>query len=351
MPNLWDNRPDAPPQAELNPLTNPLLEQNLGRWAKVYFGNPPGKREQAVSRLLEQIRSETGGSVIAERPSLEDFLQPPPARETVCPNCGRNNPPLHKFCGRCGAVLNAGTVESNGIPASRPAEAPLARQEGDVPWLRDRILASMTESSAPAEQRWKYLAGGLAIALAVFAYVQWAPKPVRVPSPGTTGSRQTGISATASPIENPPPTSATPQANEVSRRPEEPVAREVPSGARMARPGAVPGIEVASQKSPLPGASPSGQSVEGGAADLRLAQRFLGGEMGRRDSSEAAQLLWKAVRKQNSTAAVLLSDLYVRGDGVPRSCDQARLLLLAAAKRGAPQAIQQLRGLQAQGCP
>ena len=72
--------------------------------------------------------------------------------------------------------------------------------------------------------------------------------------------------------------------------------------------------------------------------------------MGARDSSEAAKLLWKAVRKQNSTAAVLLSDLYLRGDGVPRSCDQARLLLLAAARRGAPQAIQQLQNLEAYGC-
>ena len=72
--------------------------------------------------------------------------------------------------------------------------------------------------------------------------------------------------------------------------------------------------------------------------------------MGVRDSSEAAKLLWKAVRKQNTTAAVLLSDLYVRGDGVPRSCDQARLLLLAAAKRGSPQAAQHLRQLESHGC-
>jgi TPR repeat protein len=72
--------------------------------------------------------------------------------------------------------------------------------------------------------------------------------------------------------------------------------------------------------------------------------------MGVRDSSEAATLLWKAVRKQNTTAAVLLSDLYARGDGVPRSCDQARLLLLAAAKRGSPQAAEQLRQLESHGC-
>ena len=67
--------------------------------------------------------------------------------------------------------------------------------------------------------------------------------------------------------------------------------------------------------------------------------------MGARDSAEAAKLLWKAVRQENTTAAVLLSELYARGDGVPQSCDQARLLLVAAAKRGAPQAAEQLRAI------
>ena len=72
--------------------------------------------------------------------------------------------------------------------------------------------------------------------------------------------------------------------------------------------------------------------------------------MGTRDSTEAAKLLWQAVRKQNLTASVLLSDLYLRGDGVPKSCDQARLLLVAASRRGAPQAAEQLRRLQSLGC-
>ena len=72
--------------------------------------------------------------------------------------------------------------------------------------------------------------------------------------------------------------------------------------------------------------------------------------MGVRDSAEAAKLLWKAVGKENATAAILLSDLYRRGDGVARSCDQARLLLVAAAKRGSAQAAQQLRNLELQGC-
>jgi TPR repeat protein len=100
--------------------------------------------------------------------------------------------------------------------------------------------------------------------------------------------------------------------------------------------------------------APTGHStvaaLESSSPDLRLAQRYLSGSTGVRDPSEAAKLLWRAVGKQNATAAILLSDLYMRGDGVPRSCDQARLLLVAAAKRGSPLAAQQLRNLESQGC-
>jgi TPR repeat protein len=47
---------------------------------------------------------------------------------------------------------------------------------------------------------------------------------------------------------------------------------------------------------------------------------------------------------------IALSDLYLRGDGVPKSCDQARLLLDAAARKSEPAAAERLRHLQAFGC-
>jgi TPR repeat protein len=45
-----------------------------------------------------------------------------------------------------------------------------------------------------------------------------------------------------------------------------------------------------------------------------------------------------------------LSDLYLRGDGVPKSCDQARYLLEAAARRGGKAAAERLSNLQISGC-
>ena len=54
------------------------------------------------------------------------------------------------------------------------------------------------------------------------------------------------------------------------------------------------------------------------------------------DSAAAAAWLWKATAKGNPDAPVRLADLYIKGDGVPRDCDQALILLrTAAAKQNA----------------
>ena len=88
-----------------------------------------------------------------------------------------------------------------------------------------------------------------------------------------------------------------------------------------------------------------------GAEELAIAESYLSGTQGKaRDSSEAAQWLWKALGKENAAAALLLSDLYVTGDGVPRNCDQARLLLDAAARKGVPGAGERIRDLPKLGC-
>jgi TPR repeat protein len=90
---------------------------------------------------------------------------------------------------------------------------------------------------------------------------------------------------------------------------------------------------------------------QSGAQELATAEKYLNGNLGvTRDSGEAAQWLWKAVRKRNLEATLVLSDLYLRGDGVPKSCDQARLLLDAAARKGEKAAAERLRNLQAFGC-
>jgi TPR repeat protein len=47
----------------------------------------------------------------------------------------------------------------------------------------------------------------------------------------------------------------------------------------------------------------------------------------------------------------MLANRYVRGEGVPQSCAQARVLLEAAVKRGSAEAKQTLDDLGLAGCP
>jgi TPR repeat protein len=88
--------------------------------------------------------------------------------------------------------------------------------------------------------------------------------------------------------------------------------------------------------------------MDDGHQELQLAQHYLEGPS--RDSSAAAHWLWKSVSKQNATALLLLSNLYQTGDGVPKSCEQARLLLVAAAKKGNLDAAGQLRNFDSSTC-
>jgi hypothetical protein len=265
---------------------------------------------------------------------------------------------------------------TSGIP-----NVPQPRSANEVQWMREQTFSGLTDAYAPRKRGWKYAVGAAVIVLAGFAYMRWSPdfwtkisatRAPQVSTPATVLRPQK-----ASPAEV--PVEAPIEAKDEAKVPSEPAAKSVvpepvapkfvaPENVaprnnehevehRSANAGAGPrpvqpvGVQSAAQKLPLPDASRQTVVDQGSdASDLRLAQRYLAGSMGVRDPAEAAKLLWRAVSKQNATAAVLLSDLYLRGDGVPRSCDQARLLLVAAAKRGSPLAAQQLRNLESQDC-
>jgi TPR repeat protein len=63
------------------------------------------------------------------------------------------------------------------------------------------------------------------------------------------------------------------------------------------------------------------------------------------------QKLWSSVQAGDTKAAVALADLYLRGDGVPVNCDQARVLLLVASKENDADATKKLQDLEETGCP
>jgi hypothetical protein len=92
------------------------------------------------------------------------------------------------------------------------------------------------------------------------------------------------------------------------------------------------------------------EAAEAGKSELAAALADLNGDNGKRDSAAAVKLLWAAVANGNSAAEVILSDLYVSGDGVAKNCEQGRVLLVAAAKTGDAQAKVKLDELNANGC-
>lgn len=68
-------------------------------------------------------------------------------------------------------------------------------------------------------------------------------------------------------------------------------------------------------------------------------------------TSEDVPSLWTSVENGDTRAEVVLANRYLRGEGVPQSCAQARVLLEAAVKRGSAEAQQKLDELAQGGCP
>jgi hypothetical protein len=410
------------PEPELNPMMNPKLGENLGRWAQVYFTAPPEKRKEAVEELLRELESED-----------PNYVPPILVTKVVeCPSCHERNESGHRFCGMCGADLNgavrtaaepfrekrvpeppvveraiappvqehevfrpvppAPVVERRiaplpveierelyrpppppierrtaPVPVERveervvyhpgPPPAPPPQNNDDVQWLRERTLVGLTEDDSKGSGFGKYLFIAILVIGAAFAGLEWAsrepPKTVEVvqgAKPKTdTAPPQVNQEAPA------PPPDAQPSAEQKppTKPQQSPVTEK--TAAQAAAPEqtpAPPRIERASAAPPRPSAETAAPDADmSGTQELNMAEGYLQGRYGNsRNTGEAARWLWKSVAKQNTTASVLLANLYMQGDGVSKSCDQARLLLVAAAKKGSSTAAQNLRNLESGGC-
>lgn len=67
------------------------------------------------------------------------------------------------------------------------------------------------------------------------------------------------------------------------------------------------------------------------------------------DAAATAAWLWKATAKGNPDAPVQLADMYIGGQGVPRSCEQAEVLLKTAAEKENARARNRLASMYATG--
>jgi hypothetical protein len=407
-----DRSEDALPRPELNPLLNPLLADNMGRWAEVYFTSAPEKREEAVLDLLRELQAQNSGqttpSESTQTPLGAETRLPSPSVGTVtqrrlemqrCNTCGQDNPLRHQFCGMCGAKLGSpasedyraaedfyhspglgsehllddayaeprgldreSIIEESVVTSEEPARNPYDLSLFQS--LREREVPRGFEYGQHPSVRYRYFIGAiLAVLIVALGYMAWrgghanqdaqdtapAPAPVATDNTPTPANQNTAASAPSTPSNNGEPQAASPEQKAAAPPPaRQPDTAEHSQTAASER-GKVP--------NPAPTTSPTSndlgqQSSQGGGADdFAAAQQYLNGSNSRgHNGAEAAKHLWNAVSKHNGPAMVALADLYLKGDGVSKNCDQARVLLDSAALRGVAGAGQRLRNLQAFGC-
>jgi TPR repeat protein len=102
--------------------------------------------------------------------------------------------------------------------------------------------------------------------------------------------------------------------------------------------------------SEIPSVSGSASSPETGLTEYTKALQLLRSRKGGADVSEAIRLLWISVEKGNSNAELTLAELYWHGEEVVHNCDQTRILLSAAARKGNSDAQKRLQQFRQEGC-
>lgn len=404
-------QPNTVPPAELNPLLNPLLARNMGRWAEVYFTAAPEKREEAVHELLQQLKLEDSGmqdqgsasnsepasntlesNLQRERSFRHDLVNRPdrvapavvkvPEYLETCRRCGYQSGANQKFCGMCGARLDPESdnsasehrlreeerlgeqdnppddltthqVETEPDSSSRGGYWQYSRHESAPGYAENDHLFEFAESSNSYSYR-IIIGLALAVLIGTLTYMAWrggqtasslsrqAPQPAAAQTPARETKDQNTVSSTPPASNATPPSTAAPSPGRS--------AAEEPSEARENPKPAPPADKQTRAYKPRVQTTQSSPVQSGGAEELSMAQRYLDSSNGRRKPAEAADWLWKAIAKQNTQATVLLSDLYLHGDGVPKNCDQARILLDAAARKGNKDAGERLRHMQSYGC-
>lgn len=88
---------------------------------------------------------------------------------------------------------------------------------------------------------------------------------------------------------------------------------------------------------------------ERGQAELDAALEYLRAP-GQPDTTSATRLLQSAVKSGNSSAGVLLAEMYLSGEGIRKNCTDAGALLTAASKNGNIEASVKLKELVVKGC-
>lgn len=175
-----------------------------------------------------------------------------------------------------------------------------------------------------------------------------APQAARpaAPPPAPAGS---GSSPTAESTRSPnsvAPAAATTESNSAAPPP---VTENLPaSQPKDTNPDSrVPSAET---NSPQASSASAAHPSDTGQQEYKQAAQILHAPGRKAEMAEAIRLLWAAVKKGNVPAEITLAELYHQGRGVPKSCDQTRILLSAAAQKGSKDAQARLQEFRRKGC-
>jgi hypothetical protein len=159
------------PDSEMNPLRNPLLAANMGRWAEVYFTTPPERRPQAIAELVRELQFEQGPSasepptiatagVEANEPEVSPITQPVESSTLpaltkaepliLCGECGHENPRHQRFCGMCGVPLSVAAPSADEELAVPARQTDSDRADFDRADLNSDLDRESCDSAPPS---------------------------------------------------------------------------------------------------------------------------------------------------------------------------------------------------------
>ena len=221
------------------------------------------------------------------------------------------------------AFQGSGSADNNAAKPTMQVEEQPKSQAQDVATSPNSANAASAEKSAASNS------------VNTAANAQQATPAVTKPEP-SSGQQQTASLPSAS--------STGSKSTTGQKTPELP-----PGGPKTVSPGARNGAETAAVKpKPRVQAELENES-DSPAKKLAPGEQELAKASDASDAAAAAAWLWKATAKGNPEAPVRLADMYVKGDGVPRSCEQALVLLRAAADKGNAQARSRLAQMNNSG--
>ncbi len=158
-----------------------------------------------------------------------------------------------------------------------------------------------------------------------------APDSSATPSQEGNGPRETQAATASKVIETPP------------------ILAVAPSSSAKASSAPMPPPSAQQDRIPAPNNSTE-TARDTGQQEYQQAEEILRRKGDEVELAVAVRLLWVGVEKGNADAEVALAGLYRQGKGVAKNCDQARVLLSAAARKGSAEGQKHLDELVREGC-